>query len=120
MHNHRSRLGLAALLAGLAAALGGCGGGAHPASSPPAARLVHSHGSSKIVLTQLGAQRIGLETVRAGRARGSGSTIPLGAVIYDPSGKTYAFVAAGRLTYVEVPVRVDELYGVQTGVLGQT
>ena len=97
------------------------------------------------MLTPEGAQRIGLKTARASKVRGTGSTIPLGAIIYDPSGKTYAFVAAGRLTYVETPVSVDridgnlaylrrgphpgarvvstgaeELYGVQTGVLGQT
>jgi hypothetical protein len=146
MHNHRTRFALAAIVAGLAAALGGCGGGSHPSPAPPAARLEHSQGNpaGKIVLTSLGAGRIGLETARAGRVRGPGATIPLAAIIYDPSGKTYAFVAAGRLTYVETPVMVDridggtaylrrgprpgarvvstgaeELYGVQTGVLGQ-
>ncbi len=147
MHISRTRFGLTAVVAGLAAALGGCGGASHPAPSPPAAQLEHSQGSAtgKIVLTPLGAQRIGLQTARAGKANGPGSTIPVGAIIYDPSGKTYAFVAAGRLTYVEMPVTVDridggtvylrngphpgarvvsigaeELYGVQTGVLGQT
>lgn len=145
MHNRRIRFGLATAVAALAAALGGCGGGSHAAPSAPAAQLERSHGSSKIVLTPSGAQRIGLATARAGKARGPGVKVPLGAIIYDPSGKTYAFVAAGRLTYVEVPVRVDridgnvayvlngphpgtrvvstgaeELYGVQTGVLGQT
>jgi multidrug efflux pump subunit AcrA (membrane-fusion protein) len=93
----------------------------------------------------LGAQRIGLDTSRAGKTHGPGSTIPQAAIIYDPSGRTYAFVASGRLTYREVRVRIDridgsvayllsgphpgtrvvstgaeELYGVQTGVLGQT
>jgi hypothetical protein len=72
-------------------------------------------------------------------------TIPYSALIYDPSGRTYAFVAVGRLAYQQVPVTVahidgpvayldkgphagsqvvsigaEELYGVQTGVLGQT
>ena len=72
-------------------------------------------------------------------------TVPYSAVIYDPSGKTYTFVAIGHLTFVEMPITVDhvdgstayllrgpragsqvvstgaeELYGVQTGVLGQT
>jgi multidrug efflux pump subunit AcrA (membrane-fusion protein) len=97
------------------------------------------------VLTPQGAQRIGLETARVAKVAGPAVTIPLGAIIYDPSGRTYAFVASGRLTYREVPVSVDridgnlaylrkgphagarvvstgaeELYGVQTGVLGQT
>ena len=71
--------------------------------------------------------------------------IPYSAVIYDPSGKTYAFTNTAPLTFVEVPITVDhisgnsaylttgpkagakvvsvgaeELYGVQTGVLAQT
>ena len=73
------------------------------------------------------------------------SIIPYSAVIYDPSGKTYAFTNTAPLTYIEVPITVDqisgnsvylqggpkagqkvvsvgaeELYGVQTGVLAQT
>jgi hypothetical protein len=71
--------------------------------------------------------------------------VPTSAIIYDPSGRTYAFVALGRLTFTEIPVIVnritgnsaylrrgpragarvvstgaEELFGVQTGVLGQT
>lgn len=72
-------------------------------------------------------------------------TIPFSAMIYAPSGRTYAFVALARRTFREEPIEVDhiggdsaylrkgphagsrvvsigaeELYGVQTGVLGQT
>ena len=71
--------------------------------------------------------------------------IPFSAIVYDPSGKAYAFTNPAPLTFVEVPVSVDhisgnsayllrgpragtkivtvgaeELYGVQTGVLAQT
>ena len=147
MHNHRTRFGLAIAVAGLAAALGACGGGSRPAPPPPAAQLEHSQASptGKVVLTPLGAQRIGLETARARKAPGTRITVPQAAIIYSPGGKTYAFVAAGRLTYVETPITVDridgnvaylrrgphpgarvvstgaeELYGIQTGVLGQT
>lgn len=163
MHN-RSPLAKAVIAALCAAALGACGS-SHPVHTPPAARLVHVPGSAvgKIVLSGVGAQRIGLTTAtvravqspparrrrRGGRPKPAAGTptaiIPASAVIYDPSGKTYAFVAVARLTYVEVPVTVDyiagssaylrrgphagsdvvssgaeELYGVQTGVLAQT
>jgi hypothetical protein len=72
-------------------------------------------------------------------------TIPSSAVIYAPSGRTYAFISVGRLSFTEVQVIVaymngptaylrsgpragsrvvsrgaEELYGVQTGVLAQT
>ena len=157
----------------------GCGGSSSP-SIPSSGSRVAVPGSplGQVVLTQLGAQRIGLETRRAqavavpkppppivktkivagvkhtittpapappnpaGKAR---VIIPYSAIVYDPSGQTYAFTNTGQLTYVEVPVTVDhisgdsayltkgprpgarvvsvgaeELYGVQTGVLSQT
>ncbi len=168
-----NRSGLLAAGAAIAAAavLGGCGS-ANNASVPPSFRLEAVPGSSagRIVLTQLGAQRIGLQTApvlgtaqpkptvtsRVGPPgvthkvvtyprRTSTVAIPYSSVIYAPSGRTYAFVAIGRLTYVETPIAIDhidgnsvylrtgpragahvvstgaeELYGVQTGVLAQT
>jgi hypothetical protein len=111
-----------ALTAALAisALLVGCGGssGRHiPASS----RLTHVAGSpaSKIVLTALGAQRIGIQTtaVRAAPASHPAATsrgqvvIPYASVIYDPSGAGLAFVSAGRLTYAEVRITVDHISG---------
>jgi multidrug efflux pump subunit AcrA (membrane-fusion protein) len=148
----------AALAATLSAlALAACGSSTHPHIAS-AARLVRVPGSAagKIVLSAVGAQRIGLATVtvrtvprpkHAGKRTAGGPTvsIPGSAVIYDPSGRTYAFVSIGRLSFAEVRVVVDhmngataylrsglrpgarvvsrgaeELYGVQTGVLAQT
>jgi len=167
-------------VAGLAAlALAGCGGSSAP-SIPSSGQHEAVPGSSagKIVLSQLGAERIGLRVAKAQAVpppkapppivkttivggvkhttttpapaptipAGSPSVIvPYSAVVYDPSGKTYAFTNTGPLTYVEVPVTVDhisgnsayltkgpragtqvvaigaeELFGLQTGVLAQT
>jgi hypothetical protein len=140
------RIRLLAVAAALAVAVTGCGT-SHHSSIPPAARLEHAPGgrATRIVVSASGAQRIGLRTRRAGRAAGPTVAIPYSAVIYDPSGRTYAFVAVAPLTFTEVRVKVDridgstaylregphagsqvvstgaaELYGVQTGVLGQT
>jgi hypothetical protein len=126
--------------------LAGCGGSSS-APSQPTSRIIHLAGSktSKIVLTPLGAQRLGLQTSTVARASDGKLQIPYASVIYDPSGATYAFIADGVLTFVEVPITVDhitgqsaylskgppqgaqivtvgaeELYGVQTGVLAQT
>jgi hypothetical protein len=134
----------AAVLAA-AVAIAGCGS-AHNAQITPPAKLVHAPGAerTRIVVSAQGAQQIGLRTARARAARPT-VAIPSSALIYDSSGRTYAFVAVGRLTYVEEPVSVaridgetaylqkgphagkdvvstgaEELYGVQTGVLGQT
>jgi hypothetical protein len=156
---------LTAVLVGalLSLALAGCGSSKH-VTVTPAARLVPMPGSAagKIVLSAVGAQRIGLETAAARQLTGTATVktrgrprkvqrttgtviVPASAVIYDPSGKTYAFVAVGPLAFTEVPIVVDqingndaylgkgpragsrvvsrgaeELYGVQTGVLAQT
>jgi hypothetical protein len=139
------------MLALVATALAGCGSKHHDAPAP-SSRLVPSAAGSPehIVLTADGAQRIGLQTVPARTPSGSGSggsavVIPPAAIVYDPSGRTYAFVSPARLTFVEVPVTVDhisgntayllkgprvgarvvtvgaeELFGVQTGVLAQS
>jgi hypothetical protein len=137
----------AALLLACAPVLCACAS-SHPARSRPAARLeqVPGHAAGKIVLSAVGARRIGLQTQSVRDARASKTVvIPFSAVVYAPSGQAYAFVAVGRLAYTEVPITIDhvtgnsaylrkgprpgsavvstgaeELYGVQTGVLAQT
>jgi hypothetical protein len=151
--------------------LAGCGSSSAPLI-PVSGQLVGASPTSPghIILTQLGAQRIGLQTAVARPVpapapiltttvvRGVKHTttrpapkpavaviIPYSAVIYDPSGKTYAFARTALLTYTAVPIAVqsvsgnsaylstgppagarvvsvgaEELYGVQTGVLAQT
>lgn len=124
-----------ALLVGLAAA--GCGSTSSP-SIPASGVLVNATSKSpgQIILTQLGAERIGLQTSRAhavpvpptivrtnvvsGRKNmitipapkpASTVTVPYSSVIYDPSGKTYVFTKIRPLTYVEVPITVDHISG---------
>jgi hypothetical protein len=137
-----------AIVAG-AVALAGCGSSAEP-SIPPSGKVVPVRGNpaGKIVLTAQGAQHLGLQTstVRGVPALGAAKAIiPFASVVYAPSGKTYAFVRQGPLTFTEVPIAIDhisggsvyllkgpragsrvvtvgaeELFGVQTGVLAQT
>jgi len=162
---------LAAIVVVVGAALAGCGSTSTP-SIPVSAQLVGASPTSPghITVSQLGAQRIGLQTTRAqavpapppvvkttvvagvkhttaipAPTPAATVIIPYSAVIYDPSGNTYAFTSTAPLTFVEVPITVDqisgnlaylssgpkagavvvsvgaeELYGVQTGVLAQT
>jgi hypothetical protein len=143
MRNRTHALLAAAVVAAIVA---GCGG-SHTTPIQPAAHIYRPPGAkaARIVVTARGARLIGLQTAPAHRAGGPTVTIPYSALIYDPSGKAYAFVAVGRLAYQQVPVKVahidgpvayldkgphagsqvvsigaEELYGVQTGVLGQT
>ncbi len=148
------KIGSVAAGVAVAVAIAGCGGSGSP-KTPVSARLESVPGSSvgQVVLTQLGAQRIGVQTAPAQRPAAIGPSgggqrsvvIPYSAVVYDPSGQTYAFKQVAPLTFVEVPVKVnhvagnsaylakgpragtpvvtvgaEELFGVQTGVLAQT
>lgn len=138
----RPRLAWAFLVVALAS---GCGGSSERQTTP-AARLLTLPGSrtGEIVLTKTGAQRIGIRTSIV-LARGREAVVPYSALVYAPDGSTYTFVSSSALVFREVRVRVDriegaavylasgpkpgsrvvtvgaeELFGVQTGVLGQT
>jgi hypothetical protein len=170
--SHSSRPLLAALAATAVALLCGCGAASHDPAVAPSARLVGATTTSpgEIVVTQLGAQRIGLQTapvkaiavpppkVTTTIVHGvkhttttpappptDSATMPYSAIVYDPTGRTYAFTRVAANTFREVGVTVDridgstaylkngpkpgvrvvtvgaeELYGVQSGVLAQT
>jgi hypothetical protein len=145
MRFDKSVLVAIAVIAG--AALAGCGSSGQP-KIPASGLLVNQTATSpgQVILTQVGAERIGVRTAAARAENAAASVvIPYSAVVYDPSGKTYAFTNPRPLTYVEVPISIDriagdsvyltrgpkagakvvtvgaeELYGVQTGVLAQT
>ena len=127
-----------------AGALGACGGSSTQVPPPPG-RIVHGHGAPRIVLSTAGAQRIGIATARATRGPGGTVVVPYSALVYDSSGRVFAFSSPAPLTYLDLPVRVDhisgnsaylrsgpaagarvvtvgaeELFGVATGVLAQT
>jgi hypothetical protein len=124
-----------AILLGLVAA--GCGSSSTP-SIPASGVLVNATSKSpgQIILTPVGASRIGLQTstaravpvpppivetkVVAGVKHviripapkpASTVTVPYSAIIYDASGRTYVFTKIRPLTYVEVPIAVDHISG---------
>jgi hypothetical protein len=137
-----TRPSLAAVLALCAGFVSACGSSAPPAV-PASAKLVQTAGSSvgRIVLTPVGAQRIGVQTatvrsvppppappvrttvIRHGvriRVRapalvrgvvGPRVIVPYSAVIYDPSGATFVFTSSSALNYTEVPISVDHIAG---------
>ncbi len=108
---------IAAVLLGVV--LAGCGS-EHDASTPASARLVGATGSSpgQIIVSQLGKERIGLQTApvqSVSAAPGPRSAdkviVPYSALVYDPSGKTFVFLQRSPLTYIEVPATVDRISG---------
>lgn len=141
----------AALALFAAVGMSACGNPATPTVHPSATlQAVPGSRAGRIVLTPLGAQRIGVQTavvrsVPAPRPDAPKVIIPYASVIYAPDGTTFAFINPSPLVFTEVPVTIarieagsaylvrgpaagakvvttgaEELFGVQTGVLPQT
>jgi hypothetical protein len=119
---------LVALAAGVivAAGVAGCApSSSSDQASPPTASLRTTPGSSvpSVVLTQTGAQRIGVRTAPV-RIAGGLPAFPYSALLYEPDGKTAVYVPTGTLTYLRHYVTVSAIDGnvvvVKSGVsLGQ-
>jgi len=94
----------------------GLTGCAHAASTsaPPAppARMEHiGHSQSlSVVLTPLGARRIGIETAQA-VASGPLIVIPYGALLYEPDGQSAVYVQVSALVYTRRFVTVSTVNG---------
>jgi hypothetical protein len=111
MLHARSSLAAAVALGALLSTA--CGGSSSPVVAP-SATLVGARGGSagRILLTPVGAQRIGVQTATVRRVPLAAAparatvVVPSGALIYDASGRTYVFVGPAALSYTEVPVSV--------------
>jgi hypothetical protein len=129
----------AAIVVYLAAVLSGCGESTPP-SIPASSHLERIAGNSagQIVLSQLGAQRIGIQTVPVDAVpapppvtkttivagvkhtttvpapkptNGPVVIVPYSAIIYAPTGQSYVFTNTRPLTYVEIPITIDHISG---------
>ena len=116
------KMRLAGLLVGAAVAatagLAGCASSASSAAQSPTSKLVTLPGTATpgVVLTPLGAQRIGLETAPVSAGPGGAATFPDAALLYEPNGQTAVYVSAGTLTYTRHFVKVDAINGGQVTV----
>ena len=116
------KMRLAGLLVGAAVAatagLAGCASLASSAAQSPTSKLVTLPGTAtpSVVLTPLGAQRIGLETAPVSAGPGGAATFPYAALLYEPNGQTAVYVPVGTLTYARHFVQVDAINGGQVTV----
>lgn len=116
------KMRLAGLLVGAAVAvtagLAGCASSASSAAQSPTSKLVTLPGTAtpSVVLTPLGAQRIGLETAPVSAGPGGAATFPYAALLYEPNGQLAVYVSAGTLTYTRHYVKVDAVNGGQVTV----
>jgi hypothetical protein len=100
--------------AGVITGLAACGSSAPAASQPPTAKMERvGHGKVlSVVLTPLGAARIGVRTAPA--AAGTADTVvPYSALLYEPDGSTAVYVSTGPLVYTRYFVSVDVISGSQ-------
>jgi hypothetical protein len=76
----------------------------------PAARMerVAPDKAPSVVLSPVGAQRLGLQAVTVRRA-GSLTMIPYAALLYQPDGQTVVYTVTGPLTYTRQAVAVSKI-----------
>jgi hypothetical protein len=107
------------------AALAGCHGTNSAASddgggSPPSARMERTgpNGALSVVLTRLGAQRVGIQTAVAGMAGQGRAVVPDSALLYQPDGSSVIYTVTGPLTYTLATVGVASIKGSQVYLTG--
>jgi hypothetical protein len=66
--------------------------------------------TSEVTLTEDAARRLDVQTA-AVSSTGAGTQIPYAAVLYDPNGKTWAFVNLEGRTFVRESITVDRIDG---------
>jgi hypothetical protein len=105
--------------AAVLAALTGCGG-TSASDEPPPARMADAgpHGALSVVLTPVGAQRIGVRTAVAARASRSRTVVPYSALLYQSDGSNVIYQVTGPLTYTLVTVSVASIQGSQVYLTG--
>jgi preprotein translocase subunit SecF len=108
----RWRVALPALAIAVAC-VAGCGSSAPTDSSQaPPARMEHvGHNKAlSVVLTPLGAERIGLK-VAAAAASGTQVTVPYSALLYEPNGQTAVYTRISSLVFTRQFVAVASING---------
>jgi hypothetical protein len=96
--------------------LSACGPKTSTAEFIPPSKLEPIEGTdlSKVILTEKAAERIGVETVLA-----SGNEVPYAAVIYDIEGNTWVYTQPEPLTFVRVPIVIENIEG-DTAILAES
>lgn len=93
--------------------LAACGGKAqHEAATAAVVEEVKGTDLSKITLTPDAAKRLDIKTATV-EANGTGTVIPYAAILYSPTGETWAYTNPDGLTFVREEIVVDRIEGAQ-------
>ena len=109
----------AALIIIAAAALAGCARTVVVVGPPPSAHVTTGpNGAVSVVLTPLGAQRIGIQTGAATPAGPGRTVVPYSALLYQIDGSSVVYTATAPLTYTLVTISVASIQGNQVYLTG--
>jgi hypothetical protein len=98
------------------AMLAGCGPSSTSAGKEvPPAKVERIGSNLSVVLTPLGAQRVGLQTAAATVA-GKQTIVPVQALLYEPNGQTAVYTKTGALDYTIQFITVAAINGNQVVV----
>jgi hypothetical protein len=111
MRRHSHRWALVALLV-VPLLLTACGGGGaeHEAATAAVVEEIKGTELHKVTLTPEAAKRLDIKT-SAVLANGAGRVIPYAAVLYSPTGETWAYTNTQGLTFVRQAIVVDRIEG---------
>lgn len=103
-------IAIAIVLPLLLTACGGGSGSEESASGPATVEEIEGTDLSRITLTAKAAERLDIQTAAVVK-NGAGKIIPYSALLYSPTGETWAYVSPEPLTFVREAIVVDRIDG---------
>jgi hypothetical protein len=104
---------LVAVLMAFPLLLMGCGGGSSEATEdtgPAYVEAIEGTDLSTVTLTAKAVERLAIETATVEKS-GAGMVIPYSAVLYSPTGETWAYVNSEPMTFTRHSIVVDRITG---------
>lgn len=89
-----------------------CGGssGSEESSGPATVELIEGTDISRITLTAHAVKRLDIQTAAVAKS-GAGKVIPYAAVLYSPTGETWAYVSPQPMTFMRHAIVIDRIDG---------
>jgi hypothetical protein len=107
-----NRLSISVLVLVLPLLVAACGGSSTDAAVEPATvEEVSGTDLSRVTLTPEAAERLDIQTAPVQDGEGTGMVIPYAALVYSPTGETWAYTNPEGLTFVRQRIVVDRIDG---------
>jgi hypothetical protein len=92
--------------------LAACAGSADDAATEPATvEPIDGTDLSRVTLTREAASRLDIQTASVAGGAGGRTMIPYAALVYSPTGETFAYTNPAGLTFVRAEIVVDRIDG---------